>query len=132
MAMPDDARRTLLTRLIDHAPLFPPATLPLEEALAEDARARASPHAFLLARFVCPASRLWELPNPMRGVSAVLDGPLPAGAVVEAVEAPFRDDLGSLAGLADEVYVEVPIDEALGERLDALAARGLRAKVRCG
>ena len=132
MAMPDDARRALLTRLIDHAPLFPPATLPLAEALAEDARAGASPHAFLLARFVCPASRLGELPKLMRGVSAVLDGPLAAGAVVEAVETPFRDDLGSLARLADEVYVEVPIDEALGERLDALVAHGLRAKVRCG
>ena len=32
----------LLARLIDHAPMFPPASLPLEEALAEDERARAS------------------------------------------------------------------------------------------
>ena len=50
-----DARRALLTRLIDHAPLFPPASLPLEEALAEDDRARASEHAWLLNRFVVPA-----------------------------------------------------------------------------
>jgi len=29
----------LFERLIDHAPLFPPASLPLPEALAEDVRA---------------------------------------------------------------------------------------------
>jgi hypothetical protein len=52
--MPDDARRALLTRLFDHAPMFPPASLPLEEALAEDERARTSEHAWLLGRFVVP------------------------------------------------------------------------------
>jgi hypothetical protein len=49
-----DARRALLTALFDHAPLFPPASLPLAEALAEDDRARASEHAWLLGRFVVP------------------------------------------------------------------------------
>jgi hypothetical protein len=49
-----DARRALLTELFDHAPLFPPASLPLDEALAEDDRARASEHAWLLNRFVVP------------------------------------------------------------------------------
>lgn len=132
MAMPDDARRALFARLIDHAPLFPPAALPLEEALAEDARAAKSPHAFALARFVCPASRLEELPDSGREVSIVLDGPMPVGAKVEAVEGRFRDDLGSLVGLAREVYVELALDDALEERLDALVAHGLRAKVRCG
>jgi hypothetical protein len=50
-----DARRALLTRLFDHAAMFPPASLPLAEALAEDDRARASGHAWLLGRFVVPA-----------------------------------------------------------------------------
>jgi hypothetical protein len=49
-----DARRELLTALFDHAPMFPPASLPLAEALAEDDRARASEHAWLLGRFVVP------------------------------------------------------------------------------
>jgi hypothetical protein len=49
-----DARRALLTRLFDHAAMFPPASLPLDAALAEDDRARASEHAWLLARFVVP------------------------------------------------------------------------------
>jgi len=49
-----DARRALLTRLFDHAAMFPPASLPLDAALAEDDRARASEHAWLLGRFVVP------------------------------------------------------------------------------
>jgi hypothetical protein len=127
-----DARIALLERLIDHAPLFPPASLSLSDAVAEDERARASESAFALARFVCPASRLGELPDVGRGISVVLDAPLAADLRVDAVETPLRDDLGPLAKLAPEVYVEVPIDDALEPVLDELATRGLRAKVRCG
>lgn len=127
-----DARHALLSRLIDHAPLFPPASLALPDALAEDARARASGWAFMLGRFVCPASRLMELSDPGRGFSAVLDGPIPPEVKVQAVEAAYRDDLAALEGIADEVYVEVPLDDAADARLDELAARGFRAKARCG
>ena len=49
-----DARRALLTRLFDHAAMFPPASMSLEDALKEDDRARASQHAWLLGRFVVP------------------------------------------------------------------------------
>ena len=49
-----DARRALLSRLFDHAPMFPPAAMPLPEALAEDARAQASEDAWVLGRFVVP------------------------------------------------------------------------------
>ena len=132
MEVYDDARVTLLSQLIDHAPLFPPASLALSDAVAEDARARESRDAFMLARFVCPATRLGELRDVGRGVSAVLDGPLPSGSNVEAVEVRMGEELGTLADLAPEVYVEVLLDDGLEERLDALAARGLRAKVRCG
>jgi hypothetical protein len=87
----------------------------------------------MLARFVCPASRLAELPDVGRGVSVVLDGSFEGRPEVEAVEAaPMPDDLGALATLAREVYVELPLDDALDERLDAIAELGLRAKVRCG
>jgi hypothetical protein len=50
-----DARRALLTRLFDHAPMFPPASMELPDAIAEDERARESPDAWLLGRFVVPA-----------------------------------------------------------------------------
>ena len=142
----EDARVALLSRLIDHAPLFPPASLGFPDALAEDRRARESPSAFVLGRFVCPVSRLDELPDVGRGVSAVLedhgDGPrkgtVPSFSAlepdhrVEAAEAPPGADLSALEGVAREIYVEVPVDAALDDRLDQLASLGLRAKVRCG
>lgn len=49
-----DARRALLARLFDHAPMFPPAAMALPDALAEDVRARESPDAWMLGRFVVP------------------------------------------------------------------------------
>jgi len=61
--MPDDARRALLSRFFDHAPMFPPASLPPTEALAEDRRARESEHAWMLGRLVWPAAQLSELPQ---------------------------------------------------------------------
>ena len=127
-----DARRALLARLIDHAPTFPPAALPPDEAVAEDARAQESPHAFVLARLVWPASKLSQLPASPRALSLVLDGELRQERPVEAVETRYGGELGSLEGAESEVYVELPVDDALEERLDELAVRGLRAKIRCG
>lgn len=132
MATPADARVALLSRLIDHAPLFPPASLDLPEALAEDARARESAESFMLGRFVCPASRLAELPDVGRGVSVVLEGPFQREERVEAAEVKADGELSRFADLAPEVYVEVPLDESVEETLDELAAHGLGAKVRCG
>jgi predicted transcriptional regulator len=134
--MPDgDARHALLAHLIDHAPTFPPASLPVVEALAEDVRAAASPHAFMLARLVWPASRLTELPPTDRAISVVLDAPVSGGSRVEAIEAPPSFDPG-VGGTGmptlGEVYVETPLDEGLEDRLDHLAEHGMRAKVRCG
>lgn len=113
-----DARRALLERLIDHAPLFPPASMSMGAALAEDRRSRASAEAWMVGRFVVPASRLDELGDEPVPLSVVLDVP---GALedprIEAVEIPpgvlERPD-------APEVYVEGRIEP------------GRRAKVRCG
>ena len=102
--MPDDARRALLTGLFDHAPTFPPASLPAEQALEEDRRARASEHAWILGRLVWPAARLDELDGEEREL-AVVDG------------STERHD--------DATYLE-------GVDLDRVAAQGVRAKVRCG
>ena len=127
-----DARHALLRGLIDHAPTFPPAALEAPAALDEDRRAVADERSWMLARLVWPASRLDELRPNGRAVSVVLDAGLPAGASVEAVEARYRDDLTALVGLASEIYVEVPIDDELEQRLDRLVELGLSAKVRCG
>ena len=103
--MPDDARRALLSRFFDHAPMFPPASLPPAEALAEDRRARASEHAWLLGRLVWPATLLGELPQDENRALAIVES-----------GTEHQDEA---------VYLEgVPLDE--------VASRGLRAKIRCG
>ena len=53
--------RALLDGLIDYAGLFPPATLPLDDAAARYARYRSGPDAWMLGRFILPAARLGEL-----------------------------------------------------------------------
>ena len=122
-----DARSALLGHLIDHAALFPPAAMSMSDALEEDRRARASENAWLLGRFVCPASRLAELGDEQRAVSLVVDTDYTGSDPrVESLE------LRSAGTYAGEVYVELPLDERLDDRLDELVANGLRAKVRCG
>ena len=76
----DDARRALLTRLFDHAPMFPPAAMELPDALAEDARAQASEHAWLLGRFVVPEGTGVE----GRELAVVADGRETQGELVFA------------------------------------------------
>jgi hypothetical protein len=46
---------------IDYAGLFPPARLSVADATAEYARERHGPHAWMLGRFIVPASRVAEL-----------------------------------------------------------------------
>jgi hypothetical protein len=104
----------------------------MRAALDEDRLAQGSSCAFMLARFVCPTSRIRELPSLGRGIAAVLDDSFPAHSPVAALEAPPASDLSSLLGLAPEVYVEVPLDDSYEGRLDELGSAGLRAKVRCG
>jgi hypothetical protein len=112
-----DARRALLAELIDHAPLFPPASLPLDEALAEHERARAGEHAWMLRRFVAPASRLRELDGELR-LSVVLDAPVELDDPrIEAVEVPPG---AAARPRAREVYLEGRIEPGFG------------SKVRCG
>ena len=124
-----DARRAALSALIDHAPTFPPASLPTPDALEEDRRARAGAHAWLLARLVWPASRLDELEGEDRALSVLLDGPYRDDMRVEAVESRWE---AGLDGLIGEAYVELPLGDGLEDKVAALAERGLRAKVRCG
>ncbi len=53
--------RAFLTGLIDYAGLFPPARLPLEQAVPNFVAYRQSDDAWMLGRFICPASRLKDL-----------------------------------------------------------------------
>jgi hypothetical protein len=113
-----DAREALLGQLIDHAPLFPPASLPMDEALAEHERARASDKAWLLGRYVVPASRLHELGSAELRLSVVLDEPAALDdSRIEAVEVP------------PGVEEPPPVAEVY---LEGRIKPGFRAKVRCG
>jgi hypothetical protein len=140
----DGARRALLERLIDHAALFPPASMGMEEALAEDRTARSSEYAWMLDRFVCPATRLGELDGLDAPVSVVLDGELgsPAAAIETRLTEP-RPDPRELIGTAQrlrELSPEVYFELVLGDRwrddlpaaIGAIAAVGGRVKLRCG
>src|SRR5947209_6150520 len=53
--------RAFLEGIVDYAGLFPPAQLPLDEAVRNHARYRRGPEAWLLRNFIVPAPRLSEL-----------------------------------------------------------------------
>jgi len=141
---PPDARRALLGRLIDHAALFPPASLAMPEALEADRAARASEHAWMLGRFICPASRLGELPDDVPALCVVLDrgeGDLDAlaGHPVELVEAKLPDPAWipeTTALVRQKVGVDAvwELDPGRGLRGAVAAVReaGAGAKLRCG
>jgi hypothetical protein len=151
------AGRALLAGLIDHAALFPPASMSLGDALAEDRRARTGAERWLLGRFICPASRLDELgADASRPLSVVLDGAgaaggdgwvaalesdlaavseaKAAGAAIELLEvkvpdpALVADGAEPMQGLGFP-YFEVPPDSGWEA---PLAAAGAGAKLRCG
>jgi hypothetical protein len=137
-------RRELLAGLIDHAPLFPPASMGLGDALAADARARGGAEAWMRVRFICPATKLEELVEAAGGAHALpalsvvvdcdvhvgLGEAAASGARVELVElrASRSDDLREAVDRAlgghVTIYVEGADPGSLGQ--------GLGAKVRCG
>jgi hypothetical protein len=134
---------------VDYAGLFPPAALAMEAAVAEYARWRRSPEAWMLGRFVLPAGRLDEFSRaaepslPRAGdaepwrLSALVGPDVPADAarvtafnaaqegraVVDAVE----PKAGS-AGEAEAALAALPrglaafVEVPLGGDLDALLA----------
>ena len=126
------ARHALLAGLIDHAALFPPASLPMDAAIEVDRAARATPYAWMLHRFLVPASRLVELPadfDPPLGVVVDVDELPPLSPQVEVLEARL-ERAPVVAGAVARVFLEVPAGDE--DALDAVAEHGAGAKVRCG
>lgn len=96
----------LLAGLIDDAGAFPPGNLPMDRALSEHAAHRTGPYAWLVGRFLVPASRLGELQALLGAdrqlqVGLVMD--TGAGGLAPAVAAACEDRRLRLAG------VEVPL-----------------------
>ena len=150
------ALRTLLHEVVDYAGLFPPAGLPMRDAVAEYARHRASADSWMLGRFVAPVTRLAEWEEAARDVGArdwrlavlapTVDAALErtltdfnashaGSAVAEAVEVKAAREsevprVGTVAGAP--VYVEVPISDDPAPFIAAIGRAGARAKVRTG
>jgi hypothetical protein len=155
VAAPPGALGALLEHVVDYAGLFPPAALDLPAALAEYDAQRRGPDAWMLGRFVLPATRLAEL-AASRGPAvggpwrlSALVGPGEAGLVdafneahaerarVDVVELKAATPDEAEAALAGRprgtaAYVEVPLDASLEALLDAVQAHGGRAKARTG
>ncbi len=153
--------QTLLAGLVDYAGLFPPAALPMSEAVANYAAYLDSSDAWALGRFVVPATRLEELAaeaarytgsrnDPWR-VSALLGETVPADAkrvrafnaaypgrmVVDVVEwrasSPAAVAHAAAFLPADVVsYVELPLQQEPRPIVEALRRAGMRAKARTG
>jgi hypothetical protein len=129
--MPGGLETALFARLIDHAPLFPPARLPLPEALEDHRRAREGPHGWIVRRFVAPASLLPALNGERLALSIVLDDEEANvdDPRVEAVEIPPAKGTGVLRMFSLESYAEV--DAGSIPKL-ARGVDGAWLKIRCG
>ncbi len=55
--------KIFLSQIVDYAGLYPPASLPLEEAFANFVLYQQAEEAWMLSRFIIPAKRLEELPR---------------------------------------------------------------------
>ena len=135
--------RALLDRLFDDAGLFPPARLPMAEALRAHDFATTGLHRRMVASFVCPAGRLPELdalvtaglPRPAALAVAGHDGP---GAWRGVYAAPGLVQVEAAHGVRVPPppgrvlrYVEVAPHLALAPSLDAVQSAGARVAVRC-
>jgi hypothetical protein len=127
--MPDDARRALLSQLFDHAPMFPPARMELAAAIEEDRRAQASPHEWLLGRFVVPSGT--EVPG--RELAEVGGGEERQGDAVYLEGVPL-DEVAS-RGVRAKIRCggeRVPSVEELAEFIRGCRERGLVFKATAG
>jgi hypothetical protein len=77
--------RAFFEHLIDYAGMFPPAKLPMAEALQNYTRIAAGPDAWMLGRFVCRTPHLGELASLVQSSGAT--APLPVIALGQGVTA---------------------------------------------
>lgn len=116
--------RVLLNGLVDFAGLFPPAKLDMTRAVETYARHRAGPHAYGLARFILPVSRLPEFSTAARALLPDLDL-VPAGAGVPSAM-PVRAQ-GAAAGPTPAGLDTPPEPWTLSVLIDGPVEESLRA-----
>ncbi len=141
----------------DDAALFPPASVPMAEAVATHHNHRQAWYGDIVGPFVCPAPRVAQLHEILAGAALTVALTVPSGpgglaaALAEcarlgtvrlsAVEMPLPDGVAAtdaLAMLGDNLpdgvtgSLEVPRGVRTHAVLDALAGTGYRAKFRTG
>ncbi|TAM58836.1 hypothetical protein EPN52_09310 [bacterium] len=114
-----------LAELIDDAGLFPPARLPLGEALRAHDRANGGPFQWIVGRFIAPAGRLQELERYLGGVRTrpLVLSVILAGADTQACRvgvAQARDLVARCGGAVEVELFETPHAGALHELLDTV------------
>jgi hypothetical protein len=153
------AVKTLLTRIVDYAGLFPPASLDMDRAVRNFQTYLGGDHAWMLANFVLPAARLGEFADTFDSVCcSEQEQPWTLSVVTSADSAPedlqaiddFRQGAAFLSAVEIKVttlptarsilrilprgrahYVEIAPDRA-AKFLPLLASSGARAKLRTG
>jgi hypothetical protein len=138
-----DAASRLFSRLFDDASLFPPAALPVADAVAAHRRHRGAWYAPMVGPFVCAAGDLAAVARHV-AESDELELVLLAGddvpGAVQTVErtpgltlaAVELSDVGPDLPTVVPEYVEVPIAEVNEARLTRLSDAGRRLKLRTG
>lgn len=110
--------RTLLTDIVDYAGLFPPASLDMDAAVMNFARARGGEHEWMLGRFVCPASRLEEF---SRAAAPLMSGTFATSGYRERVDASEPWGVSVLLDASDDARLAADM-----QRLDEFNARHSR------
>ena len=148
--------RDLLEGIVDYAGLFPPTAWPMDRAVSEYTRQRASDAAWMLAAFVVPAARLGEMDDARSDSGAwplsVLLGADPTADLVTLLEflrirggryelraVEFRPiDAASVGNVVEavpdaaEVFCELPWTADPAPWMPALRQAGAHAKIRTG
>jgi hypothetical protein len=141
-----------LSGLIDYAGLYPPASLDMRTAVRNYLDYRSQKHAWMLGGFIVDLARLGELrqaagealPGIRLNVLAAPEADFSAiaryrseGLCIEAVEIKCCEPM-RIARICEQLpepvqcYVEIPIAEGSTSTVDAIAAAGVRAKLRMG
>ena len=103
---------TAVASFVDYAGLFPPAELPLPAAREEYLTARAGPYAWMLGRFIIPATQLIESPQEFDA---------PFSAIVEP-RADALNELAAVRGIPARIEVlEIPIAKNISPFRDRLS-----------
>src|SRR3954470_25046208 len=107
--------RALLSGAIDYAGLFPPAKLPLPEALDNYARYRGEPEAWMLGRFVVPASRLIDIDSLPHGPPLVFSVLGRGGDTPQEYAAGLSADVEAVSAFRDRWKDRVVVDAFEGK-----------------